>query len=205
MIQKREDRIGHHDMKLHRLQQQTVHIEKRKYVLDYQTKSLMERIEPIDQDVQRLKTNNAQLEQQLTQLKEQQIEIQQREKNYQSQFVQSSKKLIEAKKTHQQLEKILRGYRGPARQTLVQWVVIEVILSETIKKAYDSTVISCSSPAQQTEGQRHEQVKKHLQTLCRQLQDEEQTEDQLEMEGAINEWNRQRRWLLAHVRHVFPS
>lgn len=112
VIQKKEDRIGNHDMKLHRLQQQILHIEKRKYVLDYKTKSLMERIEPIDQEIEKFKVNNEHLEQQLTHLKEKQIEIQQREKNYQNKFVQSSKQLIQAKKTYQQLSKDYERHRS---------------------------------------------------------------------------------------------
>lgn len=99
-------------MKLHRLQQQILHIEKRKNVLDYKTKSLMEQIEPIDQEIQRFKTNNGQLEQQLTRLKQKQNQIQQREEISQKKFLQSTKKLVETKKNRQKLEKIVRGYRG---------------------------------------------------------------------------------------------
>ncbi|CAF4226817.1 unnamed protein product, partial [Adineta steineri] len=79
IIKKKEDRIGVHDIKIHRLQQHILHVEKRKYVLDYKTKSLLERIEPMDQEIKGLKTNNQNIEQQLTILKQQQNNLIRRE------------------------------------------------------------------------------------------------------------------------------
>lgn len=58
-------------------------------------------------------------------------------------------------------------------------------------------VISCSSSEN-----RSEKWKNYLEKIFHQLQNEEQTEDQLEIEGFLNEWTRQRRWLLSNVRFV---
>jgi chromosome segregation ATPase len=112
VIKKKEDRIGIHDIKLHHLQQQILHVEKRKYVLDYKTKSLLERIEPIDQEIIKLKINNQTIEQQLTILKHQQNDLISQENEYQTKLVQSSKQLNQAKIHHQLTWKTVQRYKG---------------------------------------------------------------------------------------------
>ena len=112
VIRKKEERIGTHDIKLHRLQQRILHVEKRKYVLDYKTKSLMERIEPLDQEILQLKNNNENLEQQLTSLKRQQNELILREKEYRVKLDQSSKHLTVARRNHQHLSKAIKRDKG---------------------------------------------------------------------------------------------
>jgi chromosome segregation ATPase len=112
VIKKKEDRIGIHDIKIHRLQQHILHVEKRKYVLDYKTKSLLERIEPIDQEIKKLKTNNQSIEQQLTILKRQQNDLISRENEYELKLNQSSKQLNLAKINHQHVWKIVKRQKG---------------------------------------------------------------------------------------------
>jgi len=112
VIKKKEDRIGIHDIKIHRLQQHILHVEKRKYVLDYKTKSLLERIEPIDQEINKLKTNNQNIEQQLTILKRQQNDLILRGNEYEIKLNESSKQLNLAKLNHQHIWKIVKKQKG---------------------------------------------------------------------------------------------
>jgi len=112
VIKKKEDRIGIHDIKIHRLQQHILHVEKRKYVLDYKTKSLLERIEPIDQEITKLKTNNQNIEQQLTILKRQQNDLILRGNEYEIKLNESSKQLNLAKLNHQHIWKIVKKQKG---------------------------------------------------------------------------------------------
>jgi len=112
VIKKKEDRIGIHDIKIHRLQQHILHVEKRKYVLDYKTKSLLERIEPIDQEIKNLKTNNQNIEQQLTILKRQQNDLILRGNEYEIKLNESSKQLNLAKLNHQHIWKIVKKQKG---------------------------------------------------------------------------------------------
>ena len=112
VIKKKEDRIGLHDIKLHQLHQQILHVEKRKYVLDYQTKSLLERIEPMDDEMTQLKENNEKVEEQLTNLKRQQNELIVQEKDYQIKVEQASKQLNQAKINHQAIWKVVKRYKG---------------------------------------------------------------------------------------------
>jgi predicted Ser/Thr protein kinase len=112
VIKKKEDRIGIHDIKIHRLQQHILHVEKRKYVLDYKTKSLLERIEPIDQEINKLKANNQNIEQQLTILKRQQNDLILRGNEYEIKLNESSKQLNLAKLNHQHIWKIVKKQKG---------------------------------------------------------------------------------------------
>lgn len=112
VIKKKEDRIGVHDVKIHRLQQHILHVEKRKYVLDYKTKSLLERIEPIDQEITRLTTDNQKIEQQLTVLKQQQNALILRENEYEIKLRESYKQLNSAKMNHQSIWRIVQQQKG---------------------------------------------------------------------------------------------
>ncbi|CAF5181016.1 unnamed protein product, partial [Rotaria magnacalcarata] len=135
IIKKKEDRIGAHDINLHRLQQYILHVEKRKYVLDYKTKSLLERIEPIDQEIIRSKNNNQNMEQQLTILKQQQNDLILRENEYEVKLNESSKRLNLAKINHRSIWKIVQQQKGlinDQRQS-----VTYVIHLDTIKKAFE--------------------------------------------------------------------
>jgi chromosome segregation ATPase len=112
VIKKKENRIGAHDIKLHRLQQHIIHVEKRKYVLDYKTKSLLERVEPLDQEIIKLKTNNQNIEEQLTILKQQQNNLISRENEYENKLNESSKQLNLAKLNHQHIWNIVKRQKG---------------------------------------------------------------------------------------------
>jgi hypothetical protein len=68
---------------------------------------------------------------------------------------------------------------------------------EAIKKAFEYTEISCTSD--QNSG---EQLKKFIQDICNTMENEQQTENQLEIQGFMNEWNNQRKWLLNQVRQI---
>ncbi|CAF2719161.1 unnamed protein product [Rotaria sp. Silwood2] len=181
IIKKKEDRIGAHDIKLHRLQQHILHVEKRKYVLDYKTKSLLERIEPIDQEIIRLKTNNQNIEQQLTILKRQQNDLILRENDYETKLNESSKQLNLAKINHQYIWKIVQQQK------------------EIIKKAFEYIEINCTFDITNPNNNPREQFKKFIQAMCNTIQNEQQTENQLEIQGFMKEWNNQRKWLLNQV------
>lgn len=197
VIRKKEDRIGGHDIKLHRLQQRILHVEKRKYVLDYKTKSLMERIEPLDQEILQFKTNNQNLEQQLTNLKRQQTDLIQREKDYRGKLDQSSQQLTLARRDHQHLSKVIKRDKGSISSNAVHR---RRILLDIIKRAFDLVEISCTSIGS-IETPR-ERLRKFIESVCHTIQNEHQTENQLEIEGFMKEWSDQRHWLLNHVRGV---
>ena len=197
VIRKKEDRIGTHDIKLHRLQQRILHVEKRKYVLDYKTKSLMERIEPLDQEILQLKTNNQSLEQQLTNLKRQQNDLIQREKDYRGKLDQSSQQLTLARRDHQHLSKIIKRDKGSTVSNIAHR---RRILLDIIKRAFDLVEISCTSTSIRSIETPREQLRKFMESVCHTIQNEQQTENQLEIEGFMKEWSDQRHWLLNHVR-----
>ncbi|CAF1282899.1 unnamed protein product [Rotaria magnacalcarata] len=178
IIKKKEDRIGAHDINLHRLQQYILHVEKRKYVLDYKTKSLLERIEPIDQEIIRSKNNNQNMEQQLTILKQQQNDLILRENEYEVKLNESSKRLNLAKINHRSIWKIVQQQK------------------DTIKKAFEYIEINCAFDTTNTRHNTKEQLKKFIQNMCNTMQNERQTENQLEIQGFMKEWNNQRKWLL---------
>ncbi|CAM4866513.1 unnamed protein product [Rotaria socialis] len=197
IIKKKEDRIGAHDIKLHRLQQHILHVEKRKYVLDYKTKSLLERIEPIDQEIIRLKNNNQNMEQQLTILKQQQNDLILRENEYEVKLNESSKRLNLAKINHRSIWKIVQQQKGlinDQRQS-----VTYVIHLDTIKKAFEYIEINCALDTTNTRHNTKEQLKKFIQNMCNTMQNEKQTENQLEIQGFMKEWNNQRKWLLSQL------
>ncbi len=50
-----------------------------------------------------------------------------------------------------------------------------------------------------------EQFKKFIQNICNTMQNEQQTENQLEIQGFMKEWNNQRKWLLNQVRKSSES
>ncbi|CAF1482554.1 unnamed protein product [Adineta steineri] len=181
IIKKKEDRIGVHDIKIHRLQQHILHVEKRKYVLDYKTKSLLERIEPMDQEIKGLKTNNQNIEQQLTILKQQQNNLIRRENQYEFKLNQSYKQLSLAKINHQHIWKIVKRQK------------------EAIKKAFEFVEISCELDTMNVS---REQLKKFIQNMCNTMENEQQTENQLEIQGFMKEWNNQRKWLLNQLQNL---
>ncbi|CAF0856299.1 unnamed protein product [Adineta ricciae] len=181
IIKKKEDRIGIYDIKIHRLQQHILHVEKRKYVLDYKTKSLLERIEPMDQEIARLKTNNQNLEQQLTILKQQQNDLIVKQKNYEFKLERSTKQLNLAKISYQNIWKTVKQRK------------------DALKKAFEYTEISCTS---ETTIHSKEQLKAFIQNMCHSIQNEQQTENQLEIQDSIKEWNNQRNWLLHHLHNL---
>ncbi|CAF3625422.1 unnamed protein product [Rotaria sordida] len=184
IIKKKEDRIGTHDIKLHRLQQHILHVEKRKYVLDYKTKSLLERIEPIDQEIIKLKTNNQNIEQQLTILKKQQNDLILRENEYEIKLNESSKQLNLAKRNHQYIWKIVQQQK------------------ELIKKAFEYIEINCTFDITNPINNSKEQFKKFIQDMCNTIENEQQTENQLEIQGFMKEWNNQRKWLLNQLNNL---
>ncbi|CAF4823967.1 unnamed protein product [Rotaria magnacalcarata] len=203
IIKKKEDRIGAHDINLHRLQQYILHVEKRKYVLDYKTKSLLERIEPIDQEIIRSKNNNQNMEQQLTILKQQQNDLILRENEYEVKLNESSKRLNLAKINHRSIWKIVQQQKGlinDQRQS-----VTYVIHLDTIKKAFEYIEINCAFDTTNTRHNTKEQLKKFIQNMCNTMQNERQTENQLEIQGFMKEWNNQRKWLLNQVREILMT
>ncbi|UJR25802.1 hypothetical protein I4U23_007152 [Adineta vaga] len=179
IIKKKEDRIGVHDIKIHRLQQHILHVEKRKYVLDYKTKSLLERIEPIDQEITRLKTKNQNLEQQLTVLKRQQNALIAKQKDYELKLEQATKQLNLAKINHQHIWKIVQQRKG-----------------YVIKKAFEYTEINCTTEITNESHNSKEQLKAFIENICNTMQKEQQTENQLEIQEFMKEWHNQRKWLL---------
>lgn len=66
---------------------------------------------------------------------------------------------------------------------------------DAIKKAFEYTEINCTTDSTTAS----EQLKKFVENLCQTMQNELQTEKQIEMEGFIKEWNNQRKWLLNQV------
>ncbi|CAF1163644.1 unnamed protein product, partial [Didymodactylos carnosus] len=172
IIKKKEDRIGTHDVKLHRLQHHILHVEKRKYVLDYKTKSLLERIEPIDQEINRLKQNSGEIEQQLTLLKRQQKELISREKDYEYKLHESRRDLKTAQKMHKKLWRIVKRQK------------------ELVKKSLKLTEITCT-----TRGFK-EDLEHFVKEMCDMLRREQIFEHQIEIHGFLKEWTHQRGWLL---------
>jgi hypothetical protein len=71
---------------------------------------------------------------------------------------------------------------------------------EAIKKAFEYAEISCTSD---TLHNSREQLKKFIQNMCHTMQNEQQTENQLEIQGFMKEWNNQRKWLLNQVRKKY--
>lgn len=70
---------------------------------------------------------------------------------------------------------------------------------EAIKKAFEYTEISCTSDTINSMNDPREQFKKFIQNMCNTMQNEQQTENQLEIQGFMKEWNNQRKWLLNQV------
>lgn len=66
---------------------------------------------------------------------------------------------------------------------------------DAIKKAFEYTEINCTIDPRNAS----EQLRKFIENLCQTMQNETQTENQIEMEGFIKEWNNQRKWLLNQV------
>ncbi|CAF0802188.1 unnamed protein product [Rotaria sp. Silwood1] len=201
IIKKKEDRIGAHDIKLHRLQQHILHVEKRKYVLDYKTKSLLERIEPIDQEIIRLKTNNQNIEQQLTILKRQQNDLVLRENEYEIKLNESSKQLNQAKINHRYLWKIVQQQKGMIK-VMKENFLVSCINLELIKTAFELIEINCTFDITNPTNNPRERFKKFIQDMCNSIQNEQQTENQLEIQGFMKEWNNQRKWLLNQLNNL---
>ncbi len=65
---------------------------------------------------------------------------------------------------------------------------------EAIKKAFEYTEINCVSGTNP-----EEQLKKFIQNICNTMENQQQTENQLEIQGFMKEWNNQRKWLLNQV------
>lgn len=99
-------------MKIHRLQQHILHVEKRKYVLDYKTKSLLEYIEPIDQEIVRLKANNQNIEQQLTGIKQQQTNFLSKKNLYENQINNQLKEFNRIRNQHQIIWKTVQQQKS---------------------------------------------------------------------------------------------
>ena len=70
---------------------------------------------------------------------------------------------------------------------------------EMIKKAFELVEISCSSAATDSTRSPREQLKAFMQEICYQIEHEQQTENQLEIQECMKEWNNERHWLLNHV------
>lgn len=120
VIKKKEDRIGIHDMKIHRLQQHILHVEKRKYVLDYKTKSLLEYIEPIDQEILKLKANNQNIEQQLTGIKQQQTNYLSKKNHYENQINDLTKEFNQIRNQHKIIWKTVQQQKSSTNFLLVK-------------------------------------------------------------------------------------
>jgi hypothetical protein len=73
---------------------------------------------------------------------------------------------------------------------------------EAIKKAFEYAEISCASDTTNSINNPREQLKRFVQNICNTMQNEQQTENQLEIQGFRKEWNNQRNWLLNHVRKM---
>jgi hypothetical protein len=66
---------------------------------------------------------------------------------------------------------------------------------DAIKKALEYAEISCTSDSFNS----REQLKKFVQSICHTMQNEQQTENQLEIQDFMKEWTNQRKWLLNQV------
>ena len=73
---------------------------------------------------------------------------------------------------------------------------------ETIKKAFECVEISCTSNTTNSVCTLKEQFTKFIQDMCHTVQNKQQTENQLEIQEFVKEWNRQRKWLLNQVGNV---
>ncbi len=70
---------------------------------------------------------------------------------------------------------------------------------------FRSNKISCVSDRTNSTNTPKEQLKRFIQTICNTMQNEQQTENQLEIQGFMKEWNNQRKWLLNQVRKSSES
>jgi hypothetical protein len=66
---------------------------------------------------------------------------------------------------------------------------------DAITKAFEYAEISCTSDMFNS----REQLKKFVQYICNTMLNEQQTENQLQIQEFIKEWNKQRKWLLNQV------
>ncbi len=70
---------------------------------------------------------------------------------------------------------------------------------DAIKKAFEYAEISCVSNTLNIMNDPQEQFKKFIQYVCHTMENEQQTENQLELQGFMKQWNNQRKWLLNQV------
>lgn len=65
---------------------------------------------------------------------------------------------------------------------------------ELIKKAFELTEITCIS-----EKNSQEKLKNFIVNICHTIENTQQTENQLEIQGFMKQWDDQRKWLLNQV------